>query len=174
MSFAEDTLRESLRGWSTLHICMPDCTLLFAVLRGGALTLKADSWETLRGLQWSQSPDQPLFSRGLFKHRCWEVKTCVLCFSYSLRLRTPDSPFLLKDVDGLCEGNNGYSICNSMSELNSCVQEPTWTLGIRHSCLHFISGWSWAAMWEDTLYKIETRFRSPFTVFLFISQLVTE
>ena len=96
-----------------------------------------------------------------------------VCFT-RLCLRTPDSPFLLKYVDGLCEGNNGNSIRNSMSELNSCAQEPTWTLDIRHPCLHFISGWSRAAMWEDTLYKIETRFRSPFTVFLFTTQLVTE
>lgn len=41
----------SVTDWSALQICVPDSILPLAVFQDGAVTLKAEDQEALRGLQ---------------------------------------------------------------------------------------------------------------------------
>lgn len=145
--------------WSALQICMPDSILLLAVFQDGAVTLKTEYLEALRGLQWRQRQDQPLFSNGGTK----KFKLTVYVFTCPLHENTWFTTSVQIFWWSL-QGKHSHDIFNSVFGWNSCTKAPTLTLGIGKPCLHFISGWL-RATWDDKLYKILTRFLSPFTVF---------
>lgn len=148
----------SVTDWSALQICVPDSILPLAVFQDGAVTLKTEYQEALRGLQWSHGSHVGFSNRGTRRRK---LTVCV--FPWPLPENTSFT-ISVKIFWWTLQRKYGYDIFNFMLELSSCAQVPTLTLDVGKPCLRFISGW-FLATWEDTLYKVETRFRSPFTVF---------